>query len=518
MRRLFAIIILCAATTNATVWNAADMQQATIQALHDAGGTVDGDTIQCPTGSAYWTGTLTTTKAITIQGAGIGQSIIYDANPGRFGLAQMQTVSGKLYRWSGFEFRPDGTNGGINFNGLLQMTGYSHGCRIDHCQFTLVHGMNIVVIDGTCGVIDHNIFVNGENNHAVRVFHSHFGGAGYSFGDGSWFLPIEMGSTNQWVIETNSGTNSSPGIAITDGFGGARVTFRYNTWTNGYFNTHGTESTGRTRGAVWHEAYRNTIHNAGFNFGNFFRSGSGVICSNILTGFSSVGTMVDYNMHYPFWYDGGWCGTNAWCSNVVTGVSGTHTGSSGAEILTDGSKSWSVNQWVGYTVLNTSQPNFNVSVTGVHPYGMVTANTSTAITFNPAEFTGGNITWTNGNNYVIYKVQQSLDQPGLSTGDLFTGDPPTPKIWPNQVLERFYWWANTLDGSPASVTGSGYGNIREGREFTNAVRTDWIPLVYPHPLVALQDGSGPPPPINVPPVVITGNVKLQGGIKIRISQ
>lgn len=49
---------------------------------------------------------------------------------------------------------------------------------------------------------------------------------------------------------------------------------------------------------------------------------------------------------------------------------GTHTGSADAAILTDSSKSWTTNEWVGYFIYNTTDGSF----------GLITANDATTIT------------------------------------------------------------------------------------------------------------------------------------------
>jgi hypothetical protein len=54
----------------ATVYNS-DGSSTNIQYIHD-NLAVDGDTIAIPAGTFSWTTTLTITKAITLQGAGVG--------------------------------------------------------------------------------------------------------------------------------------------------------------------------------------------------------------------------------------------------------------------------------------------------------------------------------------------------------------------------------------------------------------------------------------------------------------
>jgi hypothetical protein len=52
-----------------------------------------------------------------------------------------------------------------------------------------------------------------------------------------------------------------------------------------------------------------------------------------------------------------------------------------------------------------------------------------------------------------------------------------------------YVWGNTLNGVPINI-GSGYPNIQENRDFFNGIpKPGYTPLVYPHPLAAVQNSD-----------------------------
>ena len=81
--RLTALALLAATLilsfsrfTVATTVNANSVSQSDVAAA--IGSAVDGDTVTIPAGTATWTRTLPVTKAITLQGAGIGATIIRD--------------------------------------------------------------------------------------------------------------------------------------------------------------------------------------------------------------------------------------------------------------------------------------------------------------------------------------------------------------------------------------------------------------------------------------------------------
>src|SRR5262249_49396910 len=65
-----------AASLQATVYHS-DGTLASVQALHNIAS--NGDTVTMPPGTFTWTSGVTLTKSITLQGAGVGHTIIRDA-------------------------------------------------------------------------------------------------------------------------------------------------------------------------------------------------------------------------------------------------------------------------------------------------------------------------------------------------------------------------------------------------------------------------------------------------------
>src|SRR5262245_192212 len=123
------------------VQTAADATQAAIQAVHDSGGTQDGDTIVVPVDRKAWSGVLNLSKAITLQGAGIGQTIIDDTKArGTGGDGVIMNVSApggtNLFRLTGFSFYGgDPATQGITSTGTITLAGCSPtsaNYRIDH--------------------------------------------------------------------------------------------------------------------------------------------------------------------------------------------------------------------------------------------------------------------------------------------------------------------------------------------------------------------------------------------------
>src|SRR5205814_4168047 len=80
----------------------------------------DGDTVLIPAGTATWTSGLAIKKAITLQGKGIGSTIIKDGiQNSNTKLISFTLVSGRASRLTGIEFQNGGAgkhqNGAIGF-------------------------------------------------------------------------------------------------------------------------------------------------------------------------------------------------------------------------------------------------------------------------------------------------------------------------------------------------------------------------------------------------------------------
>lgn len=232
---------------------------------------------------------------------------------------------------------------------------------------------------------------------------------------------------------------------------------------------------------------------------------------------------------------------------------GTHTGASGASTLTDSTKSWSSNQWLGYNVIN---------LRNAYSYQIGT-NTSTALTpfVAPVNNTGTAWPgWTAGDPYVILRATRCLDQPSTYGGSLMSGNVPAPMPTP-QTVSPSYEFANSGSASQgpfssdslnlqanrdyyfnnpnfngSSGTGSGplssrpstcttgvaywatdQGNWNQsGNAFgqgalfictgTNTWTLSYTPYTYPHPLIqgggTVTTGNGPSPP---PSIVATAH-------------
>jgi hypothetical protein len=450
----------------------------------------DGDTVTIPAGKCTWLTTVVVNqKAITLQGAGMDKTILVDAvpkvstgnPPGH--MLMVHTKPGLLTRVTAMTF--DGSTGITDiFNkSMLMLDGSSKSWRIDNIRFIATRTSAVSIYGFTYGVLDHSIF--DFKGHRIPLYVHHNTWNGVPFGDGSWNDEMYLGTERAVFIEDNvfNGDGSALMHGL-DGWSGHRVVYRYNTLNNVIISNHGTESSARMRGARSYEFYRNRISYNGANgpWPNAIsiRSGNGVVFENTVTGnFSVLGSYNHYrdNMMYGIW---GMCdGNSAWDVNDgVVYATGTHNGAGGQKVLSDSTKAWKSDQWVGYSVSNVTRGNSSV----------ITSNEGNAISARSVGQTQGLPLWQSGDQYRITRASICLDQVGRGKGDLLTGSTPSPKAWPNQESEPAYAWGNTLNGAPYQMS-SASPIIKDGRDYFNGTqKPGYVPYTYPHPLVAGSKG------------------------------
>lgn len=491
---LFILVLsgFAALRCGATVYQS-DGSAASVQGLHNA--VLNGDTIALPAGTFTWTTRVNLTKAITLQGAGVGATIIRDAVQSGI-LIDYALVPGRSSRLTGIEFRDGGR--GSTSPGILWVTGSNTDgstFRMDHCKLNDLNGYP--VFETVLGVLDHNTFVV-TNKQRTAVFIYGKSWNNQDFGDGSWAAPTNFGSSEFLFIEDNQFVNNgTSNAAATDAYGGARFVVRHNTIFNSFVTNHGTESTGRIRGGRAMEVYRNTFTGTNLNrFVGGIRSGVALFHDNSISGYwnEPLFTLSNFRYYFPFDRWGGADATNAWDVNrpnvFFTGTAAA--ASSGTTVRVSG-VNWAPNGWAGYTIRRTS----DVCNSGSLPFAFITSNTANTITY-----TGNGGYWTPsmsfcaGDTLQIRKVDHALDQPGRARGSLITGDPPVrPPTWNDQVTEPCYSWNN----GQARFSG-GPGVRANVHYFDNTPMPGYSEFAYPHPLVSGDPiPPGTPPPGTPPP-------------------
>lgn len=510
-----AIVLLIALETQAATYNCADLQLSTVQSNVNL--CVDGDTVILPAGTNHWFSTLTNnSQNIVFKGASPLVSCAADiSNPNLRPTNFLNTVATVIYNevtnaplinfstssnqfpMTIYGFTLWGSSSNVPGNSVtpcIEISGSSWLTRVHDVHFWMV-GETCIQFNGWVeGVVDHCVFWR-NNYFGVQVNHQTWGG--WATGDGSFAATNSLGTTNAIYIESCTATNNRVSPGFIDSENGGRFVLRYNAITNDNFGWHGTESGQRNRGARQFECYQNTLFfdtnaNTTWFTAVFVRSGTGVIYSNYFFGYDELAQLAAYRETPNTWVPwGNVDGTNIWDVNSGGVVaSGTHTGSNGAGTLTDGTKSWTVNQWLGgYMIENTTSGKASA----------ISANTSTTVTYQGSIFSG-NLTFNTGDGYQIALVTAALDQPGRGQSDLVTNF-TTPvnatlggtAVNPRQALDPIYEWNNNDVRSPLLNPFYPYiianqPTIITNRDFVDGVvRPGYSALVFPHPLVQTPD-------------------------------
>lgn len=422
------------------------------------------------------------TKYITIQGAGIGQTILIDEVPKNNDPPNMifwdtpLSAPGTIARITGVEIRGTGSYGGVNCQATssggmsnVLIYGRSNTFRWDHSKFIAEScpAIRIGRPNGQGylrGVFDNNIYdISAPNTVATLngfyVMHGSWGNVG-TIGDNSWATPNTLGTADAIYIEDGYCINTNTGHRndrfLLDGWEGTRVVVRHVNLRQCTIGYHGLDSVSRSGRHA--EFYNNVF--TGIDGVSPWNTG-GVAVSALMS--LRGGTGVIYN-------------------NTITVTNGSITRSFNASYFRDN----------GGPDNNT----YYGLCTGTNPYDQ---------NANPAG---------NGDGY------RCIDQPGAGQGDLMHSEHAGgaynmalgANVWPRQALDPIYVWNNTINGTVVGGDNDG-GNVavQLNRDLYNCLgvttptgcRPDYSPLTYPHPLAG---GEEPPPP---PPSFVPGQFYLR---------
>jgi hypothetical protein len=509
-----------------------------------------GDIVTIPTGTFLWAAPLSVNKAITLKGnstmPGAGTStptrndltIIQDALPrpgvysDRLVVLNTGTAGGRI-TMEGITFTTPGSLAKIVSAAYFYVNDDSGipRFRITNCHFDHIKANSVLRTNTWAyGVVDHCIFDLSGWSFASTIEHKTYGGK--TWGDGAWADYPWYGTNKFFFFETNSFFSTNTVNPLADSSGAGRVVVRHNYCHNVHPSTHGTED--RRRGVRAFEVYDNTFDYSVPSGGFSLRSGTGLIHDNIFTGIKprngklGNGACYRYWRYIPDWINGTLgpmaLGDNVWDMNDTDGnghytwgqpphlfesgtIESTTLPSGNATItLTDSTKTWTTNQWKGYSVRD---------VTSKHG-SFIQSNDAHTLTCFLDNAAGNGPKCTVGGRYEIHRVLQALDNVGTGKGDLISGDQaksvnvdrgniarypnnqPEPVIcWRNITSDGTdLKWKNAFDGIPGQVDGVHWHNL--GKDMLadttpDDVRTSYGasingqaytgPYVYPHPLV-----------------------------------
>lgn len=440
--KMVIAVLLLAQSGFATTNTSASLSKADIQTAIDACAQ-NGDSVILPAGDVTWADSspITTTKGMTMRGAGIDLSIIRRGS----GTAQMMVFSSPgtnavTISDITFECGPGNASFGVLSMGDSQSTSMSNlNFRVTRIKFSNIKGRAMTTFGWTRGVIDHCVF-HSRTNDRPQAF-TNYGllrssATGENTNNSS--ATVVLGTDVGYVyVEDCVWDFQYGGDGSLDMYADAHTVIRYNSFTNcNVFNAH---ELGNSRTATQWEYYMNQIWGLGpsgssnsFTSMGDLRSGVGVVWSNSLT---------------------------------VTGYA--------------------------FALPNPRLSFYRCSGTNVFP------------PWPAGYYPNDSVTGTNrldGNNNSIVLGYPGLDMPGWGDPTTFTGTNSTQTKygayqWSNTFNGTNCTWDIHDFGLNTGLTNTPTGEtiptdqelMNLNRDYFNGIRPGYYPLIYPHPIILQQD-------------------------------
>lgn len=290
---LLAFIILgCAIAINAQTVTANTCSVADVQAAVDAA--PSGGTVSVPTGTCTWSSAVTVTRAIHMQGAGVGNTII----TGQLTYLPASGEASKTFELNGFSF----LNNQYHFAAFGSPSAPIMNLIVHDNAFTGATTRAIYLTGMEFGVFYKNTF----SGNYISVSVIGCGAGTYAPGTCEEY-PHAFGSASYPYFEDNTFGNGTGAFVSETGQGG-RLVMRHNTIT-GYacsgcevFDLHGDQGTGA--GTVSEEIYHNSVDvgTAGTIRWAHHRGGQAIIANN------TISRSVAFNLsEYRSWGGNGFC-------------------------------------------------------------------------------------------------------------------------------------------------------------------------------------------------------------------
>jgi hypothetical protein len=314
---VFVILGLTLSAMAADITATSCSQAAVQSAITSA---ASGDRVLVPAGACTWTTTvrIPASKGITLQGAGIDQTVITDTLANSFALELDIAAGNPLTRVTGFTFNANGIDkaGGQATIGVVASNSALDAFRIDTFKVINLRARGIQVnLDGfeVSGLID-SCTISAPFNDSAKLLSLEGSGPEDStpFARG-----LALGTGKFIFVEDCTFNFTSENDGAIDVYTGGRYVFRHNQVNGTFIGHHGADS-GNSRGTHSFEIYDNVFNSAGHNVSRvmYFRSGTGVVYNNTVTGNYSGGIEINnYRScgNFPPW---GTCdGTSSWDEN-----------------------------------------------------------------------------------------------------------------------------------------------------------------------------------------------------------
>lgn len=432
----------------------------------------NGDTVAIPAGTAHWSSQFTLSKAITLAGAGIGKTIIYnDYRGGKWW--NIQLVRGEHTRITGIEFLNGSGSAGGNItdgNFFIQGATKPNGgdFRLDHCKIYGMVGGPTIHTQTVLGVVDHCFITSGQGTIGYTYDGWFTGSNPAGLGDGSWAAPSDYGGFQYafYYEDCVFGKLPGDGAVFFDGTHGGRAVVRHCYFKGGFkavISHHGTES--RHRSFRHFEWYDCIVEDPGSGTPLNQRGGTGVVFNNRFIGGPNgvdMGLLLTSDRPVDPTYWGRASGKNPWDENDANGGSNANpnafysgtcaSGTTKTHIVVSGAN-WRSGQWLGFAVTNMTAPPNRSSISALSADlskgSSVTGNGSNNIELEPTIFNSANLSFAPGDQFKIFKPKNTLDllgRAGVDKSALISGVPArlqsTGQPGNNQVSEPWYGWDN----------------------------------------------------------------------------
>jgi hypothetical protein len=374
-----------------------------------------GDSVITPAGTATWSSTLTWTNAVGWYCAGSNATIFQVDGAVPIVDFDMSYARGKTFVWEDFRLDQGTSPGSAAWF-------YVRDCNTNGNFFIAadywVNGSTApapFILGAKCVLARYRHDIT--NSIGVYIYHENWGGKLYS--SGSFSEAVNWGSEDFAMMEDFDIYGTGVSYAYTDAYRGARFALRHGTSRRRWFEAHGTES-GFVRGARAIESYFVRFIGDGVQtYGHNIRSGTLITFSNTIENASTAENYAHIDAYRKTVLAAPWGGATGDSliddNDPTIHDSGTAT-SGGTRSMTDTSKTWDVNEWVGYTLTRMTPLVAGTTLYTDFRHGFITANTVDTITVAvniSGEFL--NQVYATGDTYQIRKVNQIFDQPGAGT-------------------------------------------------------------------------------------------------------